>query len=535
MKQPTIRPANESWTIRKPEVRAEGGVVTSQHHLASEIGARVLEEGGNAVDAAVAAGLAIGVVEPWMSGLGGGGIMLVHVAAERRTHAVDFAMRAPRGIDPGAYPLTEGVDDDLFGWPSVVDERNVRGPLSITVPGFVAGHAAALDRFGTRSWRDAIAPAVELARRGMTVDWYATLRIASEAASLARYPESARVFLPGGHVPAPGWSSPATTIALGALGETYARLRDEGPRDFYEGEIARKLVRDCQDAGSPLSGGDLADYAARIVEADRHVYRDATVHAAPGLCAGPTLRYALTLLDERFVPGDEGPDAGAYLAYASCLLDAWRHRFSTMGDVEDSVAPGCTTHLSVADREGNVVALTQTLLSIFGSKVVLPGTGILMNNGIMWFDPRPGRPNSIAPGKWPLSNMCPTVVERAGGLRVAAGGSGGRRILSAVFQLVSFIVDHAMSMEDAMHTPRIDVSGGARVTADRALRADVVEALAERHEVIVAQHGVYPALFASPSLAGYDSAAGVAVGAACVASPWARAVAGDSRPVDAGP
>ena len=524
MSPPTVHPAYESWSIRKPEVRAAGGVVTSQHYLASEIGARVLEDGGNAVDAAVATGLAIGTVEPWMSGLGGGGFMIVHLAAQRRAWAVEFGMRAPHGIDPTAYPLAEGVDADLFGWPAVVENRNVLGPLSIAVPGFVAGHAAALERFGTYSWRDAIAPAVELAQRGMDVDWYATLKIASEATSLARYPETARVYLPDGHVPAPGWRGPAPVIRLGALGETYARLEDAGPRDLYEGDIAREIVRDCNESGSPLRAEDLAGYAARIVDADRHRYRDAVVHAAPGLSAGPTLRHALALLEDRFTPSGERPDPDAYLAYASCLLDAWRHRLATMGDVDDAPAPGCTTHLCVADRNGNVVALTQTLLSIFGSRVVLPGTGILMNNGMMWFDPRPGRPNSIAPGKWPLSNMCPTVVERADGFRFGAGASGGRRIMPAVFQLVSFLVDYAMTLDDAMHTPRIDASGAPLVTADRGLAADVIDALAERHEVQVAQHGIYPSFYANPNLAGCGGSGGTSVGAACVTSPWARAV-----------
>ena len=527
MTTPTVHPAFESWSIRKPAVRAAGGIVASQHYLASQVGARMLEAGGNAVDAAVAAGLAIGSVEPWMSGLGGGGFMIVHLAAERRSFAVEFGMRAARGIDPAAYPLADGVDVDLFGWPAVVGDRNVLGPLSIAVPGFVAGHAAALGRFGTRTWREAIAPAVELAQRGMTVDWYATLKIASEAASLARFPDTARVYLPGGHVPVAGWGGPAPVIGLGALGETLARLRDAGPRDFYEGETARRILRDCNDMGSPLSAEDLAGYAARIVDADRHQYRDALVHAAPGLSAGPTLRHALGLLEERLVPCGVRPDAGAYLAYASCLLDAWRHRFATMGDVDDAPAPGCTTHLGVADRHGNVVALTQTLLSIFGSRVVLPGTGILMNNGMMWFDPRPGRPNSIAPGKRPLSNMCPAVVERADGLRFAAGASGGRRILPAVFQLVSFLVDYAMSMDDAMHAPRIDASGAPLVTADPTLPAGVIDALAERHEVQVARHGVYPSFYANPNLAGYEADGGMAVGAACVTSPWARAVGAD--------
>ena len=523
MMPPAILSAHESWSIRKPAVHAAGGIVTTQHYLASQVGARMLEAGGNAVDAAVAAGLAIGTVEPWMSGLGGGGFMIVYVAAERRAYAVEFGMRASQGIDPGAYPCTDGVDADLFGWPAVVEDRNVLGPLSIAVPGFVAGHAAALERFGTRSWREAIAPAAELARRGMDVDWYATLRIAGEAAALARFTETARVFLPAGHVPVPGPAGTASILRLGVLGETYARLRDAGPRDFYEGEIAQMIVRDCNDAGSPLSADDLVGYGTRIVDANAHRYHDALVHTPPGLSAGPTLRHALELLGERFAPAGASPEAGAYLAYASCLLDAWHHRLATMGDVDDSQAPGCTTHLSVADKDGNVVALTQTLLSIFGSRVMLPSTGILMNNGVMWFDPRPGRPNSIAPGKWPLSNMCPTVVERADGLRFAAGGSGGRRIMPAVFQLVSFLVDYAMSMDGAMHTPRIDVSGTPLVTADSTLAAGVVDALAEHHEVLVARHGVYPGLYASPNLAGYERSTGMTIGAACVMSPWASA------------
>jgi len=146
----------------------------------------------------------------------------------------------------------------------------------------------------------------------------------------------------------------------------------------------------------------------------------------------------------------------------------------------------------------------------------------MMNNGMMWFDPRPGHPNSIAPGKRPLSNMCPTVVERADGLRLAAGASGGRRIMPAVFQLVSFLVDQAMSVDDAMHTPRIDVSGAPLITADPTLPAEVIDALAEHHEVQVAQHGVYPAFYANPNLAGRE-AGGVTVSAACVTSPWALA------------
>jgi gamma-glutamyltranspeptidase/glutathione hydrolase len=226
----------------------------------------------------------------------------------------------------------------------------------------------------------------------------------------------------------------------------------------------------------------------------------ATVHAVPGLTAGPTLCHALGLIGDR-VPAGE-PGAAAYLAWAEGLFAAYRHRLATMGDVDDSRAPACTTHLSVADADGNLVSLTQTLLSSFGSKVISPQTGVLLNNGIMWFDPRPGGPNSMAPGKRPLSNMCPVVVTRDGGEPwFALGASGGRRILPAVLQITSMLAACGLTVEEALHRPRIDVSGAETLAADPRLPADVVGALEARYPVVRREHAVYPSLFACPSIA----------------------------------
>lgn len=509
----------ETWVIRKPAVETHGGLVASQHHAASDIGAQVLADGGNAVDAAVTAGLAIGTVEPWMSGLGGGGCMLVYVARERAAYAVDFGMRAPAALDPADYSVVAGRDSDLFGWPAVLEDRNVMGPSSFAVPGFVAGHALALERFGTRSWAQALAPAIELAEAGFAVDWYGTLKIAGEARVLSRYPESARVFLPGGNVPAGTWGGTPPRITLGKLAQTLGQLAEAGPRDFYEGEIAEAIAGDAAALGSPLAGADLADYRASVIPIEPESYRGATVHAAPPLTGGPTLLRALALLAGGWTPGP-APAADAYAAYARCLLDAYTERLATHGDAARSES--CTTHLSVVDREGNLVALTQTLLSVFGSKVILPRSGILMNNGIMWFDPRPGRPNSLGPGKRPLANMCPTIVERDDGLAFALGASGGRRIIAAILQLVSFLVDFRMSIDAAVHQPRIDVSGAAAVIADGKLPPAVLSALARDHELCTETHGVYPALFACPNIAARDHGRGVSIGAAFVMSPWAK-------------
>ena len=220
------------------------GVIAAGHPKTAEAAADVLADGGNAVDAAVAAGMAIGTVEPWMSGLGGGGLMLIYLAAQRRVHAIDFLMRAPQGLNPADYPLGEGTDADLFGWPVVHDGRNVAGPFSFAVPGFVAGLALALERFGSRSWADSLAPAIELARKGLAVDWYATLKIAAAAPALASFPDSARTYLPQGFVPAGQWGGPLPHIKLGNLDHTLERLARAGPGDFYRGEIANALVAD---------------------------------------------------------------------------------------------------------------------------------------------------------------------------------------------------------------------------------------------------------------------------------------------------
>ncbi len=513
--------------MRKPALESAAGIVASQHYAASEVGAQVLAEGGNAVDAAVCAGLAIGTVEPWMSGLGGGGFMVVYEAAARRAWCVEFGMRASTDIDPGDYPLVSGVgtDSDLFSWPAVEGERNVAGPLSVAVPGFVAGHALALERFGTRSWAEALAPAIRLARRGMEVDWYATLKIASEAPALARDAQSARIFLSNGQPPIAGWDGPLPSLRLGELAATLERLAEAGARDFYAGEVASALVADARVLGVRLNEADLRACRAHIQPADTVSYRGAAVHAPTGLSAGPTLRHALALLAPR-LQEVERPDARAYLAYADVLCEAYRHRLESLGEGADP-GSGCTTHLGVVDAQGNMVALTQTLLSLFGSKVTFPRTGILMNNGIMWFDPRPGRPNSIAPGRRPLSNMCPVVAEREDDFRVAVGASGGRRILPAVFQLLSFMLDFRMSVEDAVHQPRLDASGEPVLDVDEAVGGDVIGALAGEHPVCVRRNTVYPSLFACPNVVARDEARGINYGGAFVTSPWAAALAGE--------
>jgi len=193
----------QNWQVRKPLARSKGGIVATQNKIAGAAGVKILNAGGNAVDAAVATGLALAGVEPWNSGLGGVGFMLVYLAKEKKVHVVDFGPISSRNVNPADFPLTGGFTTDLFTWPTVKDDRNVHGPNSIAVPGHVDGMATALAKFGTKSFADVIAPAIELADQGMAVDWYLTLKIATTAKELARYPSTRDVWMKDGY--------PATT------------------------------------------------------------------------------------------------------------------------------------------------------------------------------------------------------------------------------------------------------------------------------------------------------------------------------------
>ena len=515
----TVTERPERWVVRKPAVTSRAGVVATQHQAASEVGARVLAEGGNAVDAAIAASVALAAVEPWMSGLGGGGYMLVLPAGAAHAWAVSFGMVAPGALEPADYPLTGAAGADMFGWPAVLDDRNLRGPLAVAVPGQVAGLALARERFGTWRWPDLLAPACVLAERGMEVDWHATLAIAATAPELAQDPGCAAAYLADGFSRATPWTGPAPRIRLGSLAETLRRLAEAGPADFYTGEIARAICADMAALGGRLAAADLAAYEALVEEAPSVGYRDALVGMAPRLTAGPTLAQVLNRLAASLAPGVAPPGAEAYCSYAEALRDAYAERFRVMGDSATPQHASCTSHLGTADREGTVVALTQTLLSPFGAKAMLPQTGILMNNGIMWFDPRPGGPNSIAPGRRPLSNMCPTIVAFADGRRAALGASGGRRILPAVAQLLSFLADFGMSVDQAAHCPRINVDGPDLVEADARLPAATLAALRARFALAERHHGVHPSSFACPNAVVWDPRDGSAAGAAHVMSP----------------
>lgn len=517
---------SDSQVVRKTVVATRGGVVAAQHKRAAQAGAAILEAGGDAIDAAVATSFALGVVEPWMSGIAAGGCMALWRADEARAYAIDYGMRAPQALDPADYPLAgTGKASDLFPWDAVAGDRNVQGATAIAVPGVVAGMGLAHERFGRLPWRDLVAPAVALAREGMLLDWYSGLLIASTARALSADPHAAALFLDDGQWPPLGAWTALTERRLDqrALAATLARVARHGASEVYTGEVAHALVHDVQAKGGCLSLADLAAYRAQWLDPLDIAYRGGHVYAVPGMTGGPTLAQALAGLSQRLAPSSNGPDAASYVAYAHALDAAFRRRFAGMGDRDAPDAPSCTTHFSVVDRAGNLCAVTQTLLSIFGSRVVSPSTGVLMNNGIMWFDPVQGRPNSLGPGKRCLGNYCPVVGATQDGRHYALGASGGRKIIGTVLQLVSFLTDHGMTLEQAFHQARLDVSGGDTVIADSVLPQEVIAALRASFTVRTARRTVFPYAFAVPAGVLRDGA--LNTGCTEIMSAWGDAAA----------
>ena len=542
------------WRASKTEAAAARGMLATKHPLASAAGVEMLEAGGNAVDAAVAACLAVGVVEPAMSGIGGGGYMTV--ATGGAVKVVAFPMRASGSASAEMYRLTGGGAVGNFGWDEVEGDANLMGPLSIAVPGAVAGLSLALAEFGTMSWADVCAPAIALARDGFQIDWHDAFVFAMNAERVTGNEEAASVFLPNGQTPKgdgvnPGW------FEQPQLAATLQALADAGPADFYKGDVGRGIIEGIERAGGILTLEDFARYEARVREPLTCSYRGVTVNVPPFACAGPTTVQTLNVYDRFDAAGMGHMSSERLHSYICAARLAFADRFEYMADPDfinvpweglvsldyaaeraESIATGrvtppefapgdpsrfqadagvtgggsgagasgSTTHLCAADDQGNFVSLTNTLMAGFGSGVVPEGTGVVMNNGMMWFDPVPGRPNSIAPFKQGLNNMTPAIVTRAGAPYIAVGASGGRRITNAVTQIVSNVIDHGMGVQEAIAAPRVDCSTDW-VSVDDRFSPEIVEDLRRRGHVtrlLTQEYSAGFALFASPTAILWD-------------------------------
>jgi len=533
-------------TISKSEARAGAGMVATKDVHATRAGLRMLAQGGNAVDAAVAACFAVGVVEPMSSGIGGGGYLVYQIGD--KGGAVGFPMRGPLAAKPDMYELTGEAAVGNFGWAGVVNDENLDGPRSIAVPGAVAGLCEAHRRLGRLPLKEVVAPAVSLARDGHSPGWHNMYALGLMADRLFAFEELRRVFMPGGRLPAGSATAPAV-IRQPELADVLEAVGEQGPAAFYKGDVARAIASDVQAAGGILSEEDLAAYKPFVWNGGlEFAYRGHVVRVPPFACAGTTSAMTLKLLDGFDIRGMGHNSADALHAYICAARLAYADRFAYMGDpafakapwdglVSDSyaderrasissdalgeisagdpwrhdagkppserLAPSApaldsgTTHLCAMDADGGAVSLTNTLMAGFGSGFVPKGTGVAMNNGMMWFDPTPGRVNSIMPGKYPLNNMTPALVMNADGVRMAVGASGGRRITNCVTQLIAKVVDYDMGPQAAIDSPRVDCSLPV-TSVDPRLPADVIAELESRgHRVYAIGDGHIQTGFAS--------------------------------------
>jgi len=442
--------------------------------VAAEAGLEVLRRGGNAVDAAVTTAFVQGVIDPQMCGIGGCGAMLVHQAAEAKTHLVEFWATAGARVREDQWErlfIREAADRYGFVLEGAVNDV---GYQSVGVPGTVAGLAEALRRFGTLSWEQAIAPAIPLARDGFPVSgfmhayWVTDYGpdVVPNDRRIQATPEARRIYTREG-----GLYQVGDHFVQADYARTLERLAREGPEDFYRGQIAQMIAADFEANGGSFTAADLAAYRAQVGEPLRGAYRGLELATAGPPAGGLTLLQMLNFL-ERFDLAAQGwPSAEAARRLVDAMAFAFADRERHLADprfVEVPVgrlaskeyalaaAPDSpnTTQVSVLDGRGNAVSLTHTLGAASG--VVTPGLGFGYNNYLNCFDPRPGRPNSLRPGKTRITMMCPTIGFRDGRVSVVIGAPGGTKIVTGVLQVLVNLVDHGMTPVEAVSAARVD-------------------------------------------------------------------------------
>ena len=505
----------EQWKITKNEVSSKKGIVASQHWIASSLGADAMAKGGNAIDAAIACAFALNVVEPWMCGLGGSGYILIWLAKSKEIKVIDFQGILPKNITLEDYPLDPEVPETIMGFPGVKNHENVLGYKSITVPGAVSGLCEALNKFGKLGIDSVLSKTIELADRGLPVDWYTTLQIAIEAEDLSKFSETSRVYLKNNFPP-----KPEQYLKLGNLSKTLKRISENGPNEFYQGKLAQEIASDLQEGGSRITIEDLASYSFKYNDPLVANYKDKALYTAGENSGGMRLNEAFRFVEEnldRSIPF--GPHA--YVTYAKALNKAF---VSHRKRLQKSINHGCTSHMSAVDSEGNMVALTYTLLNRFGSKVVLPKTGILMNNSVSYFDPRPGFSTTIEGRKRiNSSNMCPTICVDNQKANFSVGASGANHIVPCTMQIAAFLLDYEFSLEKAFALPRLDVNESDTITVDPEIDISIIEELKKYFQIEFAQNLVFPKLYSCPSGV-YRNSKGLNFGASDTLSPVASAV-----------
>jgi gamma-glutamyltranspeptidase/glutathione hydrolase len=469
--------------------QGERGIVVSDNELATKAGMEILHRGGNAVDAALATAFALGVVDPASSGLGGGGFMVIYQAKEKKAHALDFRETAPAAARRELY-LKAGRS---------VPDLSLTGPLAVAVPGQVAGLTQALKRFGSLPLPTLLAPAIRYATEGFPLQPHLRHAVERHLSSLRKFPDLGRVLLVGGdEIPSEG-----ERIRQPELAQTLKSVAAQGSQVFYQGWIAQAIVDRLKKGGGVLTLEDLKSYKPVWREPIIGSYRRRPVITMPPPSSGGIALIHMLNVLEGYQLSLIPHDSATYLhLLAETMKQAFSDRAQYLGDPDFVQVPiqkliskeyaawarsqissvrtrppsfygpgsfkpeqGGTTHFGILDRAGNAVSCSLTINTQFGSKVLVPGTGIILNNEMDDFSIHPGVPNvyglvgaeanSLRPKKRPLSSMTPTIILQDDRPALILGASGGPRIISATLQSIINVVDFHMPLKRAVESPRV--------------------------------------------------------------------------------
>lgn len=460
-------------------------MVVTNHPMGSAAGLEMLSMGGNAIDAAIASVFALSVVEPMMVGPFGGGYINLRTA-DGESVCIDNYTLAPSAATADMYrPVSDTWPDYLL----TEGRESQVGYLAVGVPGNLKAWEEVHSGYGKLDWQAVIAPAIRYAQNGFPASEYLVRLIMENRDDLALFPATAEIFLPGGSPPTPGQN-----IVRRDYAESLKAIASGGSAELYDGPLGHAIAEDMKRNGGLITIDDLRGYTTLRKDPVRGTYRGFEISGPPPGNTGITLIIEMLNILENFDVGAQGfgTSEGLHLL-AESLKIAFADRFEYLGDPATIEIPldwmtsksyaahrasgidlsraseqaagvrsaesSNTTHLTTADDEGNVVSMTQTINELFGSRVTVPGTGILLNNTQAMFDPHPGNPNSVLPNKRVVSSMSPTILSKDGKPFMGIGTPGGVRIFGSVMQGIMNVIDHGMTLQEAVEAPRLWTQG----------------------------------------------------------------------------
>nr|WP_314531975.1 gamma-glutamyltransferase [uncultured Fusobacterium sp.] len=472
------------------DATGKNAVVSTARYEASKIGLDILKKGGNAIDAAVGVGFALGVCEPQSSGMGGGGFMIIRFAKTGETKFIDFREIAAKGVTPDIW------DKDSKG--EVISDDKEFGGKSIGVPGSVKGFLYALDKYGKLDRKTVIQPSVDLANNGYRVSAIMNMDMTNQLENIKKYPATAKIYLKNGKPYEVG-----DILKNPDLAKSMEKVIAGGEKAFYEGEMAEAIVKATVAAKGKMTLEDLKNYKIKVVDPVKGNYRGYEIYtAAPPSSGGAHIIQILNILENYDMKNIPAGSTRYYHLLSESMKMAFADRAKFMGDTDFVKIPlngviskdyaktlqaqidenkskeykegdpwkyesNETTHYSIIDKEGNIVAVTFTVNGVFASGVVADGTGILLNNEMDDFDTGWNKANSIQEGKKPLSSMSPTIILKDGKPVASIGGLGAQKIITGITQVIVQMIDYNKDIQDAINFPRIHDAYGEIKYEDR--------------------------------------------------------------------